>query len=558
MKLGVVRAKSSRYSMFKDVSEPKNAEDFLEYNFEHAPTMLVPGDWNGQDANLTWYDGMVWMRRHFEINELSNQRQLLHFGAVNYKALVYLNGKKVGEHEGGFTPFSFDVTDIVKSGKNTLVVSVDSHHDKQSLPSPSVDWKNYGGITRPVKLISVPDTYIHDYFVRLNKNNNIQTQVRLGGTTPKNQPVQLTIPELGISLRGKTDQKGHVSFNVNAGNKVQKWSPDTPKLYSVIIEAAGNKVSDNVGLRTISTSGDKILLNGESIFLRGISIHEESLGATPSRALNESRAREILSIAKYDLNANFVRLAHYPHTSMMTKIADELGLLVWSEIPVYWDIDFKNPKTLALAKKIQQENIIRDRNRASIMFWSIANETPQTDERLAFLTELTKDLRKLDNTRLVTAALHKVKKRGGAFNVGDPLGKLIDVVAVNTYEGWYGKMALKDVPDVKWNNPTGKPFMFSEFGAGALYGFRDTNLEKFSEDFQAEYYKATIAMAKQVPGLVGLSPWVLKDFQSPRRMHSRFQNHWNRKGLISPEGHKKAAFNVLEDWYKEIISKEGQ
>lgn len=556
MKLGVVRAKSSRYSMFKDVTEPKNAQDFLEYNFEHAQTMLVPGDWNGQDATLTWYDGMIWMRRHFEINELSDKRQFLHFGAVNYKALVYLNGEKVGEHEGGFTPFSFDVTDLVKSGKNTLVVSVDSNHDKQSLPSPSVDWKNYGGITRPVKLVSVPDTYIHDYFVRLNADNSIQTDIRLGGSKLKNQKVNLTIAELGISLRGKTDQKGHVSFNVNVANKVQKWSPKLPKLYDVTIATTEDKVSDNIGLRNISTDGDQILLNGETIFLRGISIHEESLGATPSRALNESRARELLSIAKYDLNANFIRLAHYPHTAMMTKLADEMGLLVWSEIPVYWDIDFANAETLTLAKQIQKENIVRDRNRASIMFWSIANETPQTEERLTFLTELTQDLRKLDDTRLVTAALHKVKKSGDAFKIGDPLAQIIDVVAVNTYEGWYGKMPLDEVSDIKWENPTGKPFMFSEFGAGALYGFKDAKLEKFSEDFQAAYYQETIEMVKNIPGLNGISPWVLKDFKSPRRMHSRFQGHWNRKGLISPEGYKKQAFNVLRDWYSEIESKE--
>ena len=238
----------------------------------------------------------------------------------------------------------------------------------------------------------------------------------------------------------------------------------------------------------------------------------------------------------------------------MTRVADEMGLLVWSEIPVYWDIDFSNEDTLALAKQMQHENIVRDRNRASIIMWSVGNETPQTEERLAFFDELIDDARRLDDSRLVTAALHNVRSEGGARIVDDPLGQLIDVVAVNTYQGWYGRMTLDRVPSAEWQNPTGKPFMFSEFGAGALYGFHDPAKEKFSEDFQVAYYEATIEMARKAPDFAGVSPWILKDFLSPRRMNWKYQEYWNRKGLISPEGHKKAAFFVLSDWYDEIAS----
>jgi beta-glucuronidase len=296
------------------------------------------------------------------------------------------------------------------------------------------------------------------------------------------------------------------------------------------------------------------LLNGEPLFLRGISLHEETLGATPSRAFNRASAHALLGLAKHDLDANFVRLAHYPHAGVMTRMADELGLLVWSEIPVYWDIDFGNPETLAIARRMQRESIVRDRNRASIMFWSVANETPKTDERLAFLGALIDDARELDGTRLITAALHQVRSEGRVFVVDDPLAELIDVVAVNTYQGWYGRAPLQRVPQNQWRNPSGKPFLFSEFGAGALHGFRDPGMEKFSEDFQAEYYRVTIEMARNVPGLSGASPWILKDFQSPRRLHGAYQEYWNRKGLVSPEGHKKAAFHVLADWYREMAA----
>jgi len=552
LKTGVVRSDSRRYSVFRDLVEPASQVDFFEYNFDAAPRMSIPGDWNGQDVSLTWYDGLVWFRRTLDLAELPAGRQLLHIGAANYRALVYVNGEKVGEHEGGFTPFAFDVTDKLVVGRNSIVIGVDSEHDDHSVPTPVIDWKNYGGITRPVHLVSLPDNYVHDYFVRLDSDGRLIADVRLGGSEVAGRTVRVNIPDLDIKLRGKSDQSGNASFAIDSPNDLQRWSPTSPKLYDVIIGTADNEVADRIGFRTITADGSDILLNGERIFLRGISIHEEAIGATPSRAMNDVRARELLSIAKQDLNANFVRLAHYPHADVMTRVADELGLLVWSEIPVYWDIDFDNENTLALAKQMQRENIIRDRNRASIAMWSVANETPQTEERLAFLGELIDDVRRLDDTRLVTAALYNVRSEGGVRVVDDPLGQLIDVVSVNTYQGWYGGMSLEKVSSVEWRNPSGKPFMFSEFGAGALYGFQDPDKEKFSEDFQAAYYEVTIEMAKKAPDLAGVSPWILKDFLSPRRMNWKYQEYWNRKGLISPEGHKKEAFFVLRDWYNEM------
>ncbi len=125
LKTGVVRVATRRYSVTRDISGPESPTDFLEYNFDASPSMSIPGDWNGQDVSLTWYDGLVWFRRTLEIDELRPGRQFLHFGAANYKALVYINGEKVGEHEGGFTPFAFDVTGNLEVGHNSIVVGVD-------------------------------------------------------------------------------------------------------------------------------------------------------------------------------------------------------------------------------------------------------------------------------------------------------------------------------------------------------------------------------------------------------------------------------------------------
>jgi beta-glucuronidase len=553
-KIGILRADRRRTAIFEDVSEPDGPTDFLEYNFDASPVMTVPGDWNGQDPSLTWFDGLVWFRRIVELDDLQPEHRFLHFGAANYKALVYVNGEKVGEHEGGFTPFAFDVTANLKVGRNSIVVGVESEHDSDSLPTPITDWKNYGGLTRPVHLVSVPPTYVHDYFLRLESESRLLATIRLGGDDVANRQVLVEIPQLDFTLRGTSDESGVASLEVDIPTELKRWSPGSPQLYDVSISTPGDAVTDRIGFRTIAVNGSEILINGKPVFLRGISLHEETLGEPPSRAFDEASARALLGMARIDLNANFVRLAHYPHAEVMTRMADELGLLIWSEIPVYWDIEFDNPKTLATTRQMQRENIVRDRNRASIIFWSVANETPQTGERLAFLGEIISDARQLDGTRLMTAALHRVRSEGRIFVVDDPLAELVDVVAVNTYEGWYGGSPLKKVPSAEWRNPSGKPFLFSEFGAGALYGFRDPGMEKFSEDFQAEYYRVTLEMVKKVPGLSGLSPWILKDFQSPRRLHGKYQEYWNRKGIISPQGQKKAAFYVLSDWFKEIIS----
>jgi beta-glucuronidase len=177
------------------------------------------------------------------------------------------------------------------------------------------------------------------------------------------------------------------------------------------------------------------------------------------------------------------------------------------------------------------------------------------DNRTRFHTALAETLRALDPSRLISAAL-LVERKGDTIHIADPLLKELDVIAVNTYAGWYGDDTPADVGKLRWDVPADKPLLFSEFGADAKAGFSDPQLRrKFSEDFQVDYYRATLAMAAKVPTLRGLSPWVLKDFRSPRREHPVFQNGWNRKGLISETGQRKPAFEFLADYYTNLSPK---
>lgn len=526
-----------------------------EYDMDRSPTATLPQGWIGHDPTLRYYQGLMWYQRRFDAAPLKpGQRAFLRFEAVNYTAKVFLNGKPVGEHEGGFTPFSMEVTNLLRASNNQLTVGVDSTARDDGVPPPVTDWENYGGITRPMRLVVTPGTFVDEAWVRLSKDGRIAATVTLDGAQAAGQEVHVRVAELGLDLTGKTDAKGVLNVSAPAPKRLARWSPETPKLYDVVVQAGEDRITDRVGFRTIETKGSEILLNGKPIFLRGISIHEEELGDNPARTITEAGARALLSEVKEGLHGNFVRLAHYPHSEVTTRLADEMGLLVWSEIPVYWLVDFGNPRTQALARGMLADNIRRDRNRASIILWSVANETPITDARNAFLSRLVDDVRSLDDTRLVTAALLTDRKTVDGrplMGLNDPLADKLDVLSANTYNGWYSDDALDALPDMAWK-ATDKPLLFSEFGADALAGFSDPVLmRKFSEDFQKRYYEKTLAMARNIPTLRGVSPWILKDFRAPRRQHPVYQQGWNRKGLISPTGRRKPAFFVLRAFYDE-------
>jgi beta-glucuronidase len=201
-----------------------------------------------------------------------------------------------------------------------------------------------------------------------------------------------------------------------------------------------------------------------------------------------------------------------------------------------------------------RENILRDRNRASIIIWSVGNETPLGTARTAFLRTLVADARALDDSRLLGAALlteeHKIG-RIPEVSVIDPLAADLDVMAINRYSGWYDDLAPSEIPSITWRIPADKPLIFSEFGADAKSGFHDPRAtpQKFSEEYQAAIYRYTLQMLDGLPTLAGLSPWILKDFRSPRRQN-QFQQGWNRKGLISETGERKQAFSILADYYE--------
>lgn len=539
----------------------------IEYDWDTSPTMTIPGDWNHQDPALWLYEGVVWHRKRFTAEVPEGTRALLYFEGAYYFSHVFLNDAKLGYHEGGFTPFAFDVTEHLKAdGENSLVVAVDNSRRPDAIPSMRFDWWNYGGITRPAWLVLVPETHIFDHTITYN-GTTITAEVDVRGPEQANQPVTIAIPELNLEATVSTGATG-IATATFTPDTLTPWSPETPKRYAVRIATPTDAMGDQIGFRTIEVQGTDIVLNGQSVFLRGICLHEEAFDAQGRRASSKADLLALLESAK-GLNANFVRLAHYPHAEWMTRMADSLGLMVWSEIPVYWeDIQYQNPKTLALARDMIAANYERDKNRASIIVWSVANETPIDEHRMTFLKTLIHDVRALDPTRLVSAALKSTSiaaadadGAGGAAEgitdrriqrVDDPLGAYLDILAVNTYVGWYGSSYPDAIQNVVWETPYEKPMIFSEFGAGALRGERGDKMQMWTEEFQAYLIDETMKVATNTPFVRGTAPWVLKDFRSPRRWHGHYQQYWNRKGLVNEVGEKKLAYDLMLDWYQRL------
>ena len=542
----------SRMQRARDIDvaavEAKGGVDFYEFDMDRGPLIAVPGAWNAAAPELRYYDGLIWFQRKFDARPEAGKRAFLRFEAVNYRAYVYLNGKEVGRHEGGFTPFVIEVTEALRAGGNRLVVGVDSSHDAQSIPTVITDWDLYGGITRPVRLVTTPATFIDDATLTLGADGRLSGEVRLQGPQAANQKVEVTIGALATA-RAVTDANGRATLDLPAPKGLEKWTPEKPTLYEVRFSAAGDRVRERMGFRTVAVQGSQILLNGKPLVLRGISLHEEEFGPNPARNMTEQASRALLHEIKHGLNGNYVRLSHYPHSETTVRLADEMGLLVWSEIPVYWTVDWDNPAVLRKALAMQAETIYRDRNRAAVILWSVGNETPVSPSRTRFHGAMADNVRALDPTRLVSAAL-LVERKGDVLEIRDPLIDKLDVLAVNVYAGWYGPDTLDDIARLRWNVPADRPLILSEFGADALAGHSGKGLRKFTEEYQAEYYRKTLAMAGRIPTLRGLSPWILKDFRSPRREHPVFQNGWNRKGILSQTGVRKQAFDVLADHYR--------
>lgn len=532
-------------------NKPTGKTDFYEYSFEGGMRLNVPGDWNSQSKELKYYEGTVWYQRTFTAKAEPGTRRFLYFAGVSTRCNIYLNGKKIISHEGSFTPFQIEVTNALKDGENLLVCEVNNNRRVDAIPAMSYDWWNYGGITRDVMLVTVPTQYIADYFVRLEKGKKdvIALSVSLSEAVA-GKKVTVKIPELKVNCEMTTDAQGKAEASVKV-RSLQRWSPESPKLYNIEIASPDDKVTESIGFRNIDTRGTKVFLNDKEIFLRSISFHEE-IPQRMGRAFSPADADMLLSEARA-LGVNTIRLAHYPQNEYIVRKAEQMGFMLWEEIPVWQSIDFTNDVTMGKARTMFDEMLQRDKNRCAVSMWGVANETRPSEARNAFLTRLVSDGRAKDNTRLYVAAFDIVyyQRDKDLFTMEDSFPEQLDLIGVNKYMGWYAPWP-KDPKDCHWQVCPDKPLLITEFGGEALYGQSgdETVASSWSEDYQAKLYRDNIRMFENIPNLCGVSPWILFDFRSPFRFHPTNQGGWNRKGLVSDQGMRKKAWYIMRDYYR--------
>lgn len=513
----------------------------VDFSFDQWETIKVPSSWNTQKEKYFYYEGSAVYTRKFSFESKDEERIFIKFGAINYDAKIFLNREYLGYHKGGSTPFYIEVTDKLQESNRILVVANNTRKRNQ-VPNENTDWFNYGGIYRDVELIRVPQTFIKKFHVHLVPStdfSSIEVEIAVDGNE-HDGIAYISIDELSISYP--------IEVKAGRGNAIiratpELWSPENPKLYAVTLTYLNDCVHENIGFREIRVDGTNILLNGKQIYLKGISTHEESV--RNGKAVTEDEIIENIKLAK-EMNCNYMRLAHYPHTERVAQLADKIGIMLWEEIPVYWAIAFHDKETYRDAENQLSELIKRDKNRASVIIWSVGNENADTEDRLQFMSSLALKTKQLDSTRLVSAACLLDHEN---HIIEDRLAQYLDIIGANQYYGWY-QTNFDDLVTLFDNSKPDKPVVITEFGADGKARYRGSKDEKGTEDCQLDIYEKQISVLRNIEYVKGLSPWILYDFRCPRRLHAVTQNYYNTKGLLSEDkSYKKPAFYAMQEFY---------
>lgn len=594
---------TSFFGGFPENKTQKDGYELIEYNFDQADVINVPGAWNEQKDELFFYQGSIWLFKKFNFNIDPNKLNHLYIGASNFSTKIFLNGQRVGQFNSGYTAFNFAVSDYLINGENVLLVQVNANLSENSVPTKKTDWWPYGGLVGDVLIVNTPKIFIENAYVQISDLQKKQLNFRAKLNLNKNMNIELTIDELNLQRSFTTNKNGEIDEFIKFKN-IDLWSPENPKLYNVSVKIEGDEIVDQIGFREIKTKGKQIFLNGSPIKFKGISMHAEPIGEK-GVAFSKAHFENLVTTSK-ELNINFIRAAHYPYTRHMAKVCDELGIMLWEEIPVYWNINWTNKQTKEDALNMLSNLVTRDWNRASVVVWSLGNETPFSKDRMTFMHDLKNRLGELDVSRLTSAAILSgdaqtfaklisiIAKEGlekkdltakeryifeeivknvpvpvekllpFEININDPLANELDLIAYNEYFGWYytsffsAQIGIREsllreimfelMPSFLIRSEFNKPIHISEFGAGAKHSFIKTD-QVWSEEYQAKVYLKQLEMLKSNPQVQGISPWILKDFRSMMRPLNNVQDFYNRKGLIDENGNKKQAFSVLSNFY---------
>jgi len=525
-------------------------------NYKENPNLgrvILPNCWNNIEENgervYDKYEGTMWFYKEFNLEDIiKNHDYYLQFNGSNYLSMVWLNGKYLGRNEGGFLPFKFRINNYIIKGSNFVAIRVDNIRRTAGIPGKATDWYNWGGIYRDIYIDILPINRLNNIKIKtLSLSSGIaEVQFSYEMNNPFDFSWEISYQNKKIK-GGKINRKNTVDYLKIEITNPYLWSPQDPNLYLLKIINNSGKIVHSIrfGIRLIEIKKGFLYINKKLAKLRGVSLHEELLPY--GRAVpREERKKDILRMKEFGFNA--LRTSHYSHDESLIELADELGIYILEEIPIYWNIKFKNPRVLKLGAHMIKTLVNRDYNHSSVIMWSLGNEIPVENKYCRHVFKhLYKYARKLDDSRIITHVSRSFW--------GDPLRKYSDVVCVNMYFGWYlfNERIINFVLELIRSTSPNKPWFITEFGAGAKFGFHSKSLEKFSEEKQASILSYLIECFNSKNFIQGHFIWIFRDFRSPLRQN-KYQIGFNRKGIIS----EKNELKIIAKIYSKIKDKKSK
>lgn len=556
-------------------------EEHLEQGFEEKwyekplcdyTEMPVPASYNDitTDKEVRDHVGWVWYEREFAIPyDWESKRMVLRFGSVTHHAVVYINGKEVTRHKGGFLPFEVELNAHVNVGTNRVTVAVSNMLDHTCLPfglikdaNPAYypegeksqkyafDFFNYSGIHRPVRIYTTPDTYIKDVTVETDICDNdgiVMYSIVVEGSR-KECKVSL-IDEDGALVAETEGTEGKLLVP-----NAKFWDVRAAYLYQLDIRAGEDHYTLPIGIRTVETTETQLLINGKPVYLKGFGKHEDS--DIRGKGLDEAINVRDFELLKW-INANSIRTSHYPYSEELMQMADRQGFLVIDEVPavgmnfwkktVVFEEGLADKGTLAHHKDMLSALYERDKNHPCVIMWNVSNEAQTQDENaLEYFTEVVAHIRSLDKTRPIANVTDNTADV-------DTVGHLFDVIGLNRYYSWYYDLAnLKSIyPRLTsefraWHEKIKKPIFMSEYGADTIAGNHKLPETIFSEEYQIEFYKENHRALDDCEFVIGEHPWAFADFMTSAGL-KRFDG--NKKGIFTRQRQPKSvAFILRERW----------
>jgi len=545
-------------------------------------SIAVPASWNEQFEDTRDYLGVAWYLKRIVVPpSWRGQKIMLRFGSATYAAKVWIDGKPVGSHLGGHLPFEFDISALVSwDSATTVAVQVENKPSPtrvppaatnpetaaNTFPDVTYDFFPYCGLDRPVLLYSVPIVHLADVTVMTSidgGNGVIDVTIAASDKWSGRGKLQLDSGAAPFST-DLTFKNGAAQASIRVP-KARLWSPDDPFLYPLSITLAdGASIRDaytlDIGIRTVEVRGDRLLLNGQPIQLKGFGRHEDF--PVHGRGLDLPVLVRDHALLKW-VGANSYRTSHYPYSDEAMALADMEGFLIIDEIPavglLFDDSREAVDARLAICKQQVTELIARDKNHPSVILWSVANEPSSrgalrgnADSGLEFFTELLAHVRAQDRTRPALLVGEQRTERSWVAQS--------DVIAVNRYWGWYilpgqiDKAVAQLARELdELHAATGKPVIITEFGADAVAGSHSEPPQMWTEEYQTAILEAYLDLAATRPWIVGLHVWNFADFKTGQATHRPLGI--NHKGVFTRDRQPKMAARFLRSrWAAQSVS----